>query len=135
LRVAGELFSPDPRQTRHEYVVEFFSLNKRRVWQFGRLACASSEGGSDDEKGRPDSGRHSKQKMYSAHTKMPFPVRFVFGHDRLQVVGHLGDVLRGFTQHLPSSHATAWRIANVAILHLISVRTRLVRRECYYILC
>ena len=29
----------------------------------------------------------------------------------------------------------AWRAARIAFLHLVSVRTELVRAECYYILC
>ncbi len=36
---------------------------------------------------------------------MPLAIRFVVGPDWLQVTGHLGDVLRGFTQHPPLIHA------------------------------
>ena len=70
---------------------------------------------------------------YSACSDSLLAIRFVVGHNCLQVSSCMGDVLRGFTCHPPSSHASGMAARPLAFLHLISVRTDLVRTECYYI--
>jgi len=42
--------------------------------------------------------------------------------------------LRGVTRNPLLTHASGMAVARFAFLHLISVRTGLVRTECYYIL-
>lgn len=44
-------------------------------------------------------------------------------------------MLRGITWHPPSNHASGMVTRPLCLLHLISVRTGLVRTRCYYILC
>ena len=72
---------------------------------------------------------------YSAFSGTRLAIHFFVGHNCLQVSSCSSDVLRGFTYHPPSSHASGMAIRPLAILHLISVRTDSVRTECYYILC
>ena len=52
-----------------------------------------------------------------------------------KIAGNLctSNVLRGLTYYSPSSHASGMALRLLAFLHLISVRTDLVRTECYYI--
>jgi hypothetical protein len=52
----------------------------------------------------------------------------------LQGSDHSGGVLRGVTQNPLLTHASGMAVARFAFLHLISVRTGMVRAECYYIL-
>ncbi len=72
-------------------------------------------------------------QQYSACSDSRLVFRFVDGHSCLQVSSCMGDVLRGFTYHPPSSHASGMAVYPLAFLHLISVRTGLVRTGCYYI--
>jgi len=106
----------------------------------------------DQEKSRPETGRRSKLKMYSAGSVrirtietsvlrccsaqflFQLAIRFLIENDCLQVVSQSVGVLRGFTQHPSLSHASVVAVAHFAFLHLISVRTELVPAECYYIL-
>jgi hypothetical protein len=72
-------------------------------------------------------------QQYSACSESLKAVYFVVRHNRLQVTSCKGVVLRGFTSHPLSSHASGMATRLLAFLHLISVRTELVRTECYYI--
>jgi len=72
-------------------------------------------------------------QQYSACSGFQLAIHFVVGRNRLQVINCSSDVLRGFTNHSPSSHASGMAVRPRAFLHLISVRTGLVRTECYYI--
>ena len=60
-------------------------------------------------------------------------IRFIRGSDRVQDSGLSGGVLRGITQNPPVTHASGMAVRPLCLLHLISVRTGLVRTECYYI--
>ena len=79
------------------------------------------------KKGRPETGPHSKQKMYRAgfgtrskeQTSLSHSVgvsdarlaiRFVEEPDRLQDSDHSGGVLRGVTQNPPSIHASGMAV-------------------------
>ena len=71
--------------------------------------------------------------MHSALSGPRLAIRFVNDTDWLQDSSHSGGVLRGVTQNPPLIHASGMAVARFAFLHLISVRTELVRAECYYI--
>jgi hypothetical protein len=72
--------------------------------------------------------------MHSALPDSRLAIRFIKGSDQLQDSGHSGGVLRGITQDPPVIHASGMAVRPRRLLHLISVRTGLVRRGCYYIL-
>ena len=73
-------------------------------------------------------------RMHSALPVSRLAIRFIKESDRVQDSGHSGGVLRGVTQDPPLIHASGMAVRPRCLLHLISVRTGLVRPKCYYIL-
>ena len=73
-------------------------------------------------------------RMHSALPVSRLAIRFTKGSDRVQDSGLSGGVLRGITQNPPLIHASGMAVRPRCLLHLISVRTGLVRSRCYYIL-
>ena len=130
-----------PAKRKESWLQQFETLIKYPY----RRSCTFTLRGintAQNKKGRPESGRRSKQKMCPAgvrvrfecqehhcctHSRLPhfrLAIRFINSTDRLQDSGHSGGVLRGFTQNPPLIHASGMAVRPLCLVtsHLRAYR-------------